>query len=110
MKSKYHSRRCELDGIMFDSRKEARRYAELKILERAGEIKKLERQVPFTLIPAQRDEAGKVIEREVKYVADFMYVDKDGIHVEDVKGMKTRDYIIKRKLMLWVHGIRIEEV
>lgn len=107
---KYHNRKCELDGIRFDSVKEMHRYAELKALEKGGVIWNLERQVPFSLIPAQRDEKGKVVEREVKYIADFMYCDKSGIHVEDVKGMKTKDYIIKRKLMLWVHDIKIEEV
>ena len=92
--------------------KEYSRWQELKLMQRAGEIYELQRQVPFVLIPTQRGEDGKVIEREVKYIADFTYRNvKDGrIVVEDTKGMKTREYIIKRKLMLYRHGIRIVEV
>ena len=103
-----------IDGkvIEFDSNREARRYDELRLLQRAGEINGLARQQRYTLIPSQRDKrSGKVIERSCDYVADFVYVTKDGeLVVEDTKGFKTKDYIIKRKLMLWVHGIRIKEV
>lgn len=90
--------------------KEARRYQELLLLEKAGEIKNLSRQVKFVLIPCQRDENGKVIERECSYKADFTY--EEGIKrvVEDVKGYRTKEYIIKRKLMLYQYGIRIREV
>lgn len=110
--SKYHSRKVTVDGITFDSAKEARRYGELKLLEKAGEIYDLQRQVPFVVIPVQRDENGKVIEREVKYIADFTYKEKGSLRrtVEDTKGLKTKEYIIKRKLMLWRNGIRIKEV
>ena len=109
--SKYHSRKTTIDGITFDSRKEAHRYQELKLLEKAGEIWDLARQVPYILIPAQRDpETGAVLEREVKYIADFVYWDREGYHVEDAKGVRTKDYVIKRKLMLYRHGLRIEEV
>ena len=108
--AKYGNAKVEVNGILFDSKKEARRYLELIALEAAGEIRDLQRQVPFELIPSQRID-GKVVEREVKYVADFAYHDKGGsLVVEDTKGMKTRDYIIKRKLMLYVHNIRIREV
>lgn len=112
MKSKYHAQKCVLDGINFDSRKEAMKYADLNVLEKAKIIKDLKLQVKFPLIPAQKDESGKVVERAVDYVADFVYRDSDTglLHVVDAKGVRTRDYIIKRKLMLWVHGIRIEEV
>ena len=81
-------------------------------MERAGEIYELKRQVPFVLIPTQKDEAGRVIEREVKYIADFTYRDRrdNRLVVEDTKGMKTREYILKRKMMLYRHGIRIQEV
>lgn len=93
-KNKYRNIKTELDGIKFDSLKEARRYSELKILERAGEIKELELQPKYELLPKQEGE------RAVVYKADFMYFDfqVQGFVVEDVKGMKTRDYIIKRKL------------
>lgn len=108
--SKYGAKKVEVDGIVFDSKKEARRYQELKLFEKAGAISQLRRQVKFVLIPAQRVD-GKVIERQCCYIADFVYQDKEGkTVVEDTKGVKTKDYIIKRKLMSWVHGIRIKEV
>lgn len=105
----------------FDSKKEERRYQELCIMERAGSISGLQTQVKYILIPAQREpptqgprggtKPGKLIERECAYIADFVYTDtKTGAQiVEDSKGMRTKDYIIKRKLMLYVHGIRIHE-
>ena len=108
---KYGNRKTEVNGILFDSMLEARRYAELRVLQRAGEIEDLQLQVPFELIPTQKDAKGRVIERAVKYVADFVYKDKSGeVIVEDTKGMKTPDYVIKRKLMLWRHGIKIVEI
>ena len=114
--NKYRNTEMVLDGLKFQSKREARRWAELKLLERVGEIRDLERQVTFELIPAQKDWNGKVIERPVKYVADFIYT-CDGECgwtrvVEDVKSEATRtpEYIIKRKLMLERYGIRIKEV
>lgn len=118
--TKYHNKKIEIDGKIFDSRKEARRYRELKILERAGEIYDLQTQVKFVLIPTQREadtigkmggiHKGKVIERECAYIADFVYMENGKTVVEDTKGCKTKDYIIKRKLMLYVHNIRVKEV
>ena len=119
--SKYHNRKITRDGETFDSAKEYQRFCELKLLARAGEITDLKRQVKFVLIPSQREklwnakkncyEDGKVIEREVSYVADFVYTNRLGfIVVEDTKGFKTKDYIIKRKLMLYFHRIRIQEI
>lgn len=110
--SKYNSKKTVVDGQKFDSKKEARRYQELLLLEKAGEIKNLSRQVKFVLIPSQRDENGKVVERECSYKADFTYEEEGGIKtvVEDVKGYRTKEYIIKRKLMLYQYGIRIREV
>lgn len=107
---KYGNRKTVVDGITFDSMKEATRYSELRLLLRAGEIFDLQRQVPFTLIPKQvRD--GKVVERPCVYKADFVYKDKDGTEiVEDTKGMRTKEYVIKRKLMLWQFGIVVREV
>lgn len=103
--NKYGNKRVEVDGIRFDSKREAARWQELKLLERAGEIKGLERQVEYELIPKQPGE------RAVKYIADFRYIDHDGkTVVEDTKGVKTPVYILKRKLLLWVHGIRVVEV
>ena len=108
--SKYRAKKTEVDGIVFDSKKEAKRYQELILLEKAGVISDLQTQVKFVLIPAQRIN-GKVVERECSYVADFVYLDEGGKKVvEDTKGFRTADYIIKRKLMLYVHGIKIVEV
>ena len=93
-KSKYSNKKTVVDGIMFDSKKEAGRYCELKLLEKAGEIQNLTLQPKFLLIPKQDDE------RAVYYTADFEYVDNKlkATVVEDTKGFKTKDYIIKRKL------------
>ena len=108
-KSKYGSRKVTVDGVTYDSMKEYRRFKELSLLERAGAIQNLQRQVEFELIPSQRIN-GKVAERPCKYVADFVYQQDGKKVVEDTKGFRTKDYIIKRKLMLWVHGIQIKEV
>ena len=112
--TKYGNRKVVIDGISFDSQREANRWCELLLLLRAGAIRNLRRQVGFELIPAQRID-GKLVERAVKYVADFTYEqrNKDGTWekvVEDAKGCRTEVYRIKKKLMLYVHGIRIVEV
>lgn len=106
--SKYHNRKLTVDGETFDSGKEYRRFRELRLLERAGQITGLRRQVKFELIPAQRID-GKVVERACSYVADFVYMENGQQVVEDAKGMRTQEYRIKKKLLLWVHGIRIKE-
>lgn len=108
--TKYNNKKITVNGQVFDSKKEARRYKELLLLEKAGVIKNLSRQVKFVLIPSQRDESGKVIERECSYKADFKYEEGLKTVVEDVKGFRTKEYIIKRKLMLYQYGIRIREV
>lgn len=120
---KYHNHKVTRDGITFDSTKERNRYDELILMQKAGMIHGLELQKKFVLIPAQREpdtigvrggkHKGKVIERETVYIADFTYYTKDGeLVVEDVKSpaTKTPQYLIKRKLMLYVHGIRVKEV
>lgn len=109
---KYGNRRIVTEDGTFDSVKEHRRWCELKLMEKAGEIVELQRQVPFVIIPKQKDERGKVVEREVKYIADFTYRTRKDykLVVEDTKGMKTKEYILKRKLMLYRNGIRIQEV
>jgi len=107
--SKYRSRKVTLDGITFDSVRESRRYQELKLLERAGKIVDLKRQVKYRLLPSQKI-GNKTVEREVSYIADFTYWQGNEFVVEDVKGVKTKDYILKRKMMLYFHGIRIREV
>lgn len=112
--SKYGNRKVTTPDGTFDSVKEYSRWQELKLLQRAGEIHDLQRQVPFVLIPKQKDERGKVVERELKYIADFVYLANDGTGwrrvVEDVKGLKTEVYRIKKKLMLYRNGIKIQEV
>lgn len=110
--SKYGARKVTYDGKTFDSQKEAQRYAELRLLERGKVISDLKCQVKFELIPNQYDDDGKLIERAVTYIADFVYKDiKTGQYVlEDTKGFKTKEYILKRKMMLHFHGIRIREV
>lgn len=108
--SKYHSRKITIDNQTFDSMKEFGRWKDLQRLLGAGVITDLKRQVKFELIPSQKNEFGKVIERPVTYVADFVYAKNGKQIVEDVKGFKTKEYVIKRKLMLYVHGIRIHEV
>lgn len=107
--NKYGNRKTELDGHVFDSRKEATRFAELSLMQRAGLISDLQTQVPFEVIPAQKRN-GKTIERPVKYVADFVYTENGEQVVEDAKGMRTKEYIIKRKLMLYEFGIQIKEI
>ena len=107
--NKYGNQKAIVNGIEFDSKREARRYMELEVMARAGEIQNLQRQVKYELLPNQKID-GKVVERAVAYVADFVY-EKDGeAVVEDTKGHRTRDYILKRKMMLFFHGIRIREV
>ena len=107
--SKYRAKKEVVDGITFASRKEAKRYRELKLLLAAGEIHNLRMQVPYELIPHQKID-GKVVELACKYYADFVYEYKGSLVVEDVKGVKTPAYTIKRKLMLYKYGIRIQEV
>ena len=121
-KNKYNAHSVEYDGIKFDSQKEALRYKELAYLINEGIITDLQRQVKFILIPAQREPAtvgarggikqGKLLEKECSYIADFVYtvVETGETVVEDTKGFKTKEYIIKRKLMLFEYGIQIKEI
>lgn len=108
--SKYHSRKVTRYGERFDSCAEASRYTQLRLMERSGMISDLQRQVKFVLIQTQRDERGRLLEREWSYIADFVYM-RDGVKiVEDVKGVRTELYKLKRALMLERYGIRITEV
>lgn len=129
---KYKNTKVTYDGIEFDSKKEVKRYIELKDLEASGKISSLELQKTFVLIPAQYEQTGEVytkgknagqpkrgkcIEQAVTYKADFAYIDESGKQVvEDVKGYRDpasgayARYIIKRKMMLYFHGIRIIEI
>lgn len=126
---KYHSKKTVIDGITFDSKKEAERYSELKLLERCGAISNLELQKVYELIPAQYElyerygkngnrlkDGKKCIEKSCVYKADFVYIDNETGQqvVEDVKGYKGGQaysvFSIKRKLMLERYGIKINEV
>lgn len=127
-RNKYGNRKITRDGEAFDSMKEYRRYNELLLLERAGAIQDLRRQVPYELIPAYYEEiyTGEYyqrgpqkgepkrkrvcVEKPTTYYADFVYIEGGETVVEDTKGFKTPEYILKRKLMLHVFGIRIKEL
>lgn len=115
--AKYNN--VKIDG--YDSKKEYQRANELKMLEKKGIITGLQEQVKYELISPQyrfyevqgaRKKLGKkkLLERGVYYIADFVYYRGDELIVEDTKGVRTKEYIIKRKLMLYVHGIKIKEV
>ncbi len=101
-KSKYRNVRTEVDGIFFCSKKEAKRYGELKLLEKAGKIKNLQLQTQFDLIVN-----GMVV---CRYRSDFTFMGEDGLVVEDVKGVKTAVYVIKRNLMKALYNITIVEI
>ncbi len=121
---KYGNKKITVDGVTFDSKKEYLRWCELRLLERAGQIADLQRQVKYELIPAQYEEFERYstktgnrlknglrcVEKECSYIADFVYQQDGKTVVEDTKGVKTEAYIIKRKLMLHIHGIKIREV
>lgn len=101
-RSKYNARRTTIDGVEFDSQAEAARYVELRLLLNAGIISNLELQPKYVLVAKFTTRSGEKI-RELSYVADFRYVDgpTGKTIVEDVKGMKTEVYKIKKKLLLW---------
>ena len=118
---KYRNRKVRIGSREYASQKEAARRQTLVLLQKAGKISDLREQVLFELIPTIREadtlgprggvRKGKVIERGVSYIADFVYKDESGREiVEDTKGFRTKDYILKRKLLLWRYGIKIHEV
>lgn len=125
MQNKYRNKKVKLpDGTVFDSKHEYERWCELLLLQRAGKIHDLLRQVKFELIPAQYEsyerysqktgkrlqDGTRCVEQAVNYIADFVYWEADKMVVEDAKGVKTEGYIIKRKLMRLQHGVSIREV
>lgn len=121
IKNKYHAQKTEIDGFIFDSKKEGLYYLRLKDMCKRGEITDLRLQVPFELLPAiYRDETvhlktkdkivRKLVQRPVNYIADFVYK-KNGIeYVIDAKGMRLSDYKLKKKMMLALRGIEVIEV
>ena len=132
--TKLNNQKIVIDGIEFDSKKESKRYCELKYLQKAGVISNLEWQKKYELIPAQYEtvETGEYykvgakkgqpktkqvcIEQSVVYIADFVYQENGQTVVEDVKGFRDpasatyAKFVLKRKMMLWIHGIKIKEV
>lgn len=107
--NKYRNIRVTVDGVRFDSVREADRWRMLRLMEQAGQITDLKRQVRRELIPAQYID-GRCAERAITYTSDFEYRRGDKLICEDVKGIRTAEYVIKRKLMLYIHGIRITEI
>jgi hypothetical protein len=122
MRSKYGNKKAKANGKVFDSRQERSRYYTLQVLEKAGEISELRMQVPFEIIPAiyetvevqlktKTKQVQKLVQRAAHYVADFVYKDKDGnMVVEDSKGFRTPEYLLKKKMMRAFLGITIKEV
>ena len=113
IKSKYKNKKVELDGLTFDSKKEARRYNELKFLERVGYISDLELQKSFVLAESVKFENEPRAKPAVRYVADFVYIENGKMIVEDVKSSATKSlpvYRLKKHLMKSVHGIDIKEI
>lgn len=122
--SKYRAKKVITPEGTFDSVKEYKRYKYLKALEEVGAISNLQRQVEFVLIPEFRENGtmitkgpnkgeikpGRLVERKCSYYADFVYTENGREVVEDVKGLRLPEYIIKRKLMLYRFGLRIHEV
>lgn len=107
-KSKYKNKKTIVNGIEFDSKKEARRYQELLLMQRTGIITDLKRQVPYTLVPAFN--LNKKRYRAMSYIADFVYKENGQEIVEDTKGFRTEVYKIKKKLMAYIYQIEIREV
>ena len=120
-RSKYGAKRQDVGGERFDSAKEARRWQQLQIMERAGKINSLQRQVKYMILPEHREpdtrgprggiRKGRIIERARYYVADFVYYDVDArcAVVEDCKGFRTETYTLKKAMMYDRYGIRIRE-
>ena len=129
MRTKMGNTKLTVGGEIFDSKREYRRWCELKIMEKAGKIQDLQRQVVYELIPRQSEmyprygkngkrlkDGERVLELPVRYIADFQYVQDGKTIVEDVKGYRNPNsavyakFVIKRKLMRWLHGIEVREV
>lgn len=112
LRMKYHNKKIDIDGHMFDSRKEATRYLVLKGEEKAGLIQNLQLQTKYELIPAIYEGTGKnrkCLQRACVYKADFTYEKNGRTVVEDTKGYRTKEYLIKKKLLFWRYGIQIDE-
>ena len=114
-KAKYGNKKVEIDGTKFDSKKEAKRYQDLLLMQRAGEISELELQPKFELVKGVKFSGDAKAKPAVRYFADFAYTDiKTGQRiVEDVKSPATKKnpaYRMKKHMMLAIHGVEIKEV
>ena len=107
-KNKYHAVKCIAEGMLFDSQAEAHRWLELRMLQRAGQISGLTRQTVFELVPGRTVNGKKI--RSITYRADFVYYENGEMVVEDVKGFRTKEYELKKRMMLLLRGIEIREV
>lgn len=105
--NKYGAKKTEVDGIVFDSKVESRRYLDLVLLEKTGQITGLTCQVPFELAPSVKYQGDKRAKPPLRYVADFVYYENGVIVVEDCKGVLTSAFKIKRHLMKWAKGIDV---
>ena len=106
--NKYHNKKTTINGILFDSKREGNYYTKLKLMQNAGLIWNLELQKKY-ILQASFTFNGKKI-REISYYADFVYEDKDGLHVVDTKGYRTDTYKLKKKLFIKKYGVDIEEI
>lgn len=104
---KYNAKKTVVDGIEFDSAKEAKRYVKLSDMQEAGRIRGLRLQVPFEILPSFECDGVKY--RGMRYIADFVYYRDGKVVVEDCKGFKTAEYKMKKKLMAYINHINIEE-
>lgn len=105
---KYRNEPCEVGGEKYRSKREMRRHQDLVLLERAGLISDLRREMPFVLAPATRINGR--LKPALRYVADFVYVEHGHQRVEDAKGVRTQVFRIKQHLMATIHGIVVREV
>ena len=119
--NKYKNKRVEYDGRVFDSLKEYRRYCQLKALLKCGAISSLQLQVPFELLPAVYEDERiqlktkvkvkrRCVQRAISYIADFVYMKDGHLIIEDVKGYRTKEYELKKKMMRALLGITIKEI
>ena len=106
---KYHNQPCDYDGHHFDSKAERDRYIELMLMQEMGVIEGLEMQKKYILQQKGKSPSGRKY-TEISYIADFVYKYNGEIIVEDVKGVKTAVYQLKKKMMAGVYGIEVQEV
>ena len=106
--NKYHNKKVEYDGIKFDSVKEKNRYIGLKQLERLGVIQNLQRQVKYELQPSFKFNGATI--RSITYIADFVYIQGGVEIIEDVKGIRTKEYLLKKKMFMYKYQKEIKEI